>query len=67
MPMRSKAQNRFFHWAAEHPQESDVKPSVSKDFIDAQHGHPVKSLPERVAHKAHGGRATVMKPRPTGH
>lgn len=52
MPTQSKAQNRFFHWAEEHPKESGVKPSVSKEFIQAQHGHSLKGLPER---KAEGG------------
>ncbi len=55
MPSTSKAQNRFFHWAAEHPEESGVKPSVSHEFLEADHGRSLKSLPEHVKHKAEGG------------
>lgn len=55
MPSRSRSQNRFFHWAAEHPAESGVKKSVSDEFLAADHGRSLKNLPERVPHKAEGG------------
>ena len=58
MPMRSIAQNRFMHWADEHPQEAakrGLKPSVVHDFISAQHGHSLKGLPQRVERKCDGG------------
>lgn len=64
MPMESKAQNRFMHWAKAHPQESGVSAKVSGDFIAAQHGHSEKSLPERVPHKAEGGRVGGQYPAP---
>lgn len=71
MPFVSKAQSRKFHWAEEHPAEAakeGMKPAVVHEFIDASHGHSLKNLPDHVAtKKAHGGRATVMKPRATGH
>ena len=64
MPSKSQAQNRFFHWAAEHPQESGVKPSVSADFLAADHGRKIKDLPQHVQHKAEGGSvAAGVRPR----
>lgn len=70
MPMVSKAQSRKFHWAEEHPAEAaaeGLKPSVVKEFITASHGEKIRNLPEHVAKKAHGGRATAMPSRPTGY
>lgn len=61
MPVVSKAQNRFFRWAEEHPQESGVKPSVSKEFVQSTHGQRVRDLPEHVEQKAQGG---AVYPRP---
>ena len=55
VPMESKAQNAYMHWANEHPGEAGVSKKVSGDFINAQHGHSLKGLPERVQKKADGG------------
>ena len=55
VPVVSKSQSRFFHWAEEHPAQSGVKPSVSKEFLAPEHGHSLKGLPERVQKKALGG------------
>lgn len=55
MPVVSKAQNRFFRWAEEHPQQAGVKPSVSHEFLQSTQGKSVRDLPERVEHKAAGG------------
>ena len=62
MPVVSKAQNRFFRWAEEHPQQSGVKPSVSREFVQSTHGERVRDLPER-AHKADGGVVRSTYPR----
>ena len=43
---------------AEHPAEAakrGIKPSVTREFLDADHGRSLKDLPERVEHKANGG------------
>jgi hypothetical protein len=51
MPVVSQAQNRFFHWAEEHPAEAarrGVKPSVTKEFIGDQKPGSVKKLAEKV-------------------
>ena len=59
MPFESKAQNRYFRWADEHPAEAakrGLKPGVVKEFISASHGEKVHDLPEHVPHKARGGR-----------
>lgn len=63
MPSRSRAQNRFFHFAAEHPEEAGVKPSVSAEFLAADHGRKIRDLPEHVAKKAEGGAVSSM-PKP---
>lgn len=55
VPSESKAQNRFMHWAREHPEASGVKASVSQDFLDADHGRSLKNLPQHVEKKAMGG------------
>jgi hypothetical protein len=55
VPVVSKAQNRFFQWAATHPEESGVKPAVSREFLEADHGRSLKGLPEHVEKKADGG------------
>ncbi len=55
MPVVSKAQNRFFHWAEKHPSEAGVKPTVAHDFVSSMHGRSLKGLPERVQRKAAGG------------
>lgn len=47
MPAKSKAQNRFMHAVAE-GKVKDVPKSVGKEYVNAQHGHPVKNLPERA-------------------
>lgn len=44
MPPKSEAQRRFFRWAEEHPSESGVSKSVSKEFNNAD---PGGELPER--------------------
>lgn len=59
MPFRSKAQSRYAHWVDEHPAEAarehGMTPAVASEFIEAGHGHSLKTLPERVQHKAQGG------------
>lgn len=66
MPSVSKAQNQFWHAMAEHPEEAaahGIKPSVTREFLNADHGRSLKSLPEHVkpVHKAEGG---AVYPRP---
>ena len=60
MPSKSIAQNRFFHWAAEHPDEAHVAPAVSAEFLAADHGRKISDLPEHVAKKAEGGAVAGM-------
>ncbi len=58
MPVVSKAQSRFFHEMAEHPAEAakrGIKPSVTREFLDADHGRSLKNLPDHVERKAEGG------------
>jgi hypothetical protein len=59
MPVVSKAQNRFFRWAQEHPKESGVSPKVSGEFVSSMHGKSLKGLPERVK-KQDGGAADPL-------
>ncbi|MGR3910027.1 hypothetical protein Q3A80_23580 [Burkholderia sp. SR8] len=47
MPMKSKAQNRAMHAAAEGRSKIGIPKKVGKDFTSAQHGKSVKNLPER--------------------
>lgn len=47
MPMKSKAQNRFMHAAAE-GKIKGVPSSVGKKFVKEQHGKSEKGLPERA-------------------
>ncbi len=61
MPLESKAQGRFFRWAAAHPAEAQsergLKPAVTKEFLA---GHQAThELPERVG-KSEGG--AVQRP-----
>jgi hypothetical protein len=63
MPMESKAQGRYMHWAAAHPKEAarrGMKPGVAEEFIAAQHGHSEAGLPERAPQRhAEGGRVEL--------
>lgn len=47
MPMKSKAQNRAMHAAAEGKSTSYIPKKVGKEFVKAQHGKSVKGLPEK--------------------
>lgn len=65
MPFESQAQDRYFHWADEHPQEAaqrGLKPSVVREFINASHGERVRDLPQHVPHKAGGGSVKTAYP-----
>lgn len=59
MPVVSKAQNRFFHWAEANPAqaaaEHGLKQSTVKEFIGDQASGSVKKLPQRVGPKAPAG------------
>jgi hypothetical protein len=64
--MRSRAQNRYFRWAASHPAEAThegLKPGVAQKFIKDSHGEHVRDLPERIEHKADGGAVNTSHPR----
>lgn len=50
MPMRSKAQNRLMRAAAA-GKSSKVPMGVAKEYVAAQKGKPIKSLPERKTAK----------------
>ena len=70
MPFLSKSQSRYVHWLDENPAKARAEghdPSFAKKFIADSAGQKVGNLPERVAKKAHGGRATAMPSRPTGY
>ena len=45
MPFKSKRQQRYMHWAADH---GKVSPKVVQEFDAATRGH-FSELPERVA------------------
>ncbi|MBN3809400.1 hypothetical protein [Paraburkholderia sp. Ac-20347] len=47
MPMKSKAQNRAMHAAAEGRSKLGIPKKVGKEFVSAEHGKSVKRLPER--------------------
>ena len=49
MPMRSKAQNRAMHAAAQGQSTLGIPTGVGKDFVAASHGQDVKALPQKVA------------------
>jgi len=51
MPMKSKAQNRAMHAAAEGRSNLGIPKKVGKEFTKAQHGKSVKNLPERKRSK----------------
>lgn len=58
MPSVSRAQHNYFEMIARDPgaaKRTGVSQSVAKDFVDADKGRSLKSLPERVR-KAEGGR-----------
>lgn len=64
MPSVSRAQSRFFHWSESHPGAKGAAPlTVAKEFIAADHGKSLKSLPERVPHKARGGAVKTTAPK----
>jgi hypothetical protein len=48
MPMQSKAQNAAMHAAAQGESTLGIPASVGKEFVKAQHGKPLKGLPEHV-------------------
>jgi hypothetical protein len=50
MPMKSKAQSRLMHAAAE-GKSSKVPAKVGKKFVEEQHGKSLKRLPERKTRK----------------
>lgn len=47
MPMKSKAQNRAMHAAAEGRSKLGIPKKVGKEFVNAEHGKSTKGLPER--------------------
>lgn len=47
MPMKSKAQNRAMHAAAEGKSNLGIPKKVAKEFAKAQHGKSLKGLPEK--------------------
>jgi hypothetical protein len=51
MPMKSKAQNRAMHAAAEGKSKIGIPKKVGKEFAKAQHGKPAKGLPEKKGKK----------------
>lgn len=51
MPMKSKAQNRAMHAAAEGRSNLGIPKKVGKEFVNAQHGKPTKGLPEKKRSK----------------
>jgi hypothetical protein len=50
MPMKSKAQSRMMHAAAE-GKVKGVPAKVGKKFVEEQHGKSLKRLPERKTRK----------------
>lgn len=48
MPMKSKAQSRAMHAAAEGKSNLGIPKSVGKEFVALQHGKKETKLPERV-------------------
>ena len=69
MPYVSRSQSHFIHWLDENPsaaRKEGIDPTFAKKFIADSAGQKVSKLPERVAKKAHGGRAFTMKPRAVG-
>ncbi len=54
MPSVSRAQARAMAAAAEGKSTLGIPKSVGQDFVTAQHGHPIKGLPEHVAPKRTG-------------
>ncbi len=54
MPSVSKAQNAAMRSAAEGRSTLGIPKSVGQDFVTAQHGHPIKGLPEHVTQKPTG-------------
>ena len=51
MPMKSKAQNRAMHAAAEGKSTLGIPKKVAKKFVKEQHGKSEKALPERKKKK----------------
>ena len=47
MPMKSKAQNRAMHAAAQGKSNLGIPKKVAKEFVSAQHGKSLKGLPEK--------------------
>lgn len=47
MPMKSKAQNRAMHAAAEGRSNIGIPKKVGKEFVKEQHGKSTKGLPEK--------------------
>lgn len=64
MPLRSKAQSRFFEMVAHDPaaaQRVGVPQDTAKKFLADSHGQTVSNLPDRVK-KAEGGAVKVPPP-----
>lgn len=51
MPMKSKAQSRAMHAAAEGRSTLGIPKKVGKEFVKAQHGKKESKLPERKKKK----------------
>lgn len=67
MPSKSRKQHMFMEAIAHDPafaRRAGVAQSVGKDFAAADKGRDIKSLPERVDHKAHGGVVESASPKP---
>ena len=52
MPMRSKAQNRAMHAAAQGQSNIGIPTGVGQDFVEEQHGKSLKGLPQKVKSKS---------------
>lgn len=67
MPVVSKAQNRWAHWAEAHPKEAGARTAAAAaEFVQADHGRSLKDLPERVQHKCEGGSVGTYPSRTMG-
>lgn len=66
MPLRSKAQSRFFRWAAANPAKAKAEglaPGATEKMLADSAGQRVRDLPERVQHHATGGEVSSEYPR----
>lgn len=62
MPSVSKNQAKAMWAAAAGRSNIGIPQKAGAEFAKAQHGHPVKDLPERVTKKADGGAVAPYPP-----